>query len=77
MFCAIGYYDDIEGCTFGTIKKGVRRPLSNFNFTFKGKVIASVPSSTGYLVDIFPESLDKVTDDSDNEEVTTGLVCII
>ena len=58
MFCAIGYYDDIEGCTFGTIKKGVRRPLSNFNFTFKGKVIASVPSRLlgGYFPRIIGQS---------------------
>ena len=48
------FYDDLEGGTFGTLKKGIRRPLSNFNFLFKCKIIAT-SSSTGFLVTIIPE----------------------
>ena len=48
------FYDDLEGGTFGTLKKGIRRPLSNFNFQFKRKIIAT-SSSTGFLVTIIPE----------------------
>ena len=44
-----GYYDDISGGTFGTMKNDIKRPLSNFNFEFKGKVVAAKSSSTGYL----------------------------
>ena len=54
----IGFYDDFETGTFGTkTKKGAKRPLSNFNFKFKVKMIASDPSSTGYLVEVVPEDM--------------------
>jgi hypothetical protein len=53
--CTLGFYDDINSGTFGTVKKGVKRPLSNFNFAFKQKIVASVASSTGYLVEVIPE----------------------
>ena len=49
-----GFYDDLEGGTFGTLKKGVRRPLSNFNFEFKRMIVAT-SSSTGFLVTLIPE----------------------
>ena len=41
-----GYYDS---GTFGTMKKDIKRPFSNFNFEFKGKFVAAKSSSTGYL----------------------------
>ena len=49
-----GYCNDLEGGIFGTVKKGIRRPLSNFNFQFKRKIVAT-SSSTGFLVTIIPE----------------------
>lgn len=55
-----GFYNDFEEGTFGTVnKRGVKRPLSNFNFKFKTKVIAAVPSSTGYLVEVSQELTDR------------------
>ena len=66
----IGFYDDIDGGTFGTLKKGVKRPLSNFNFEFKKKIVSSIPSSTGYLVEVVPESLDSDCD-SDSQHVVS------
>ena len=52
----------MDSGTFGTLKRGLKRPLSNFNFEFKVQIIASV-SSTGYLVEVIPELL------TDNEYV--------
>ena len=63
MHCALGFYDDMDFGTFGTLKRGLKRPLSNFNFEFKVQIIASVSSSTGYLVEVIPELL------TDNEHV--------
>ena len=37
------------------MKKGVRRPLSNFAFKFLKKIIADDSKSTGYLVEVNPE----------------------
>lgn len=57
--CCLGFYDDINEGTFGTVKKWIRRPLSNFCFRFKTKIISSAPSSTGYLVEVIPELSDR------------------
>lgn len=64
----LGYfYDDLDGGTFGTIKRGVNRPLSNFSFKFVSKIVAEDSTSTGYLVEVHPESVgDTDSDDSDN-----------
>ena len=53
----------MDSGTFGTLKRGLKRPLSNFNFEFKVQIIASVSSSTGYLEEVIPELL------TDNEHV--------
>ena len=54
----LGYfYDDLDGGTFGTIKRGVNRPLSNFSFKFVSKFVAEDSTSTGYLVQVHPESV--------------------
>ena len=59
------FYDDVDGGTFGTVKKNARRPLSNFAFKFVTKIIASDSRSTGYLVEVNPESLQgNESDDS-------------
>ena len=39
-----GFYDDLAGGTFGTVKKGIRRPLSNFNFEFCSKIVSTKSS---------------------------------
>ena len=73
-YCTIlikGFYDDINGGTFGTMKKGVKRPLSNFNFEFQTKIISANPTSTGYLVGVIAEYL-KSEFDSDSEHVVSG-----
>ena len=61
-FIPIGFYDNIEGGTYGTVKKGVKRPLSNFN---QKKIIST---STGYLVEVIPENVENDSD-SDSEHV--------
>ena len=58
------FYDDFEGGTFGTVKKGVRRPLSNFALRFLKKIVAQDSKSTGYLVEVNPE--EAVNDNSRN-----------
>ena len=49
--------------TFGVMKKGVYRPLSDFNFEFLLKVNAQKACSTGYLIKVFQEVRQE-----DNEE---------
>ena len=49
-------------------KKGIRRPLSNFNFEFKGKIIASTSCSTGFTARVLQEHDES---DSDVEESLT------
>lgn len=52
-----------------------RRPLSNFDFVFKRKIISSVPSSTGYLVEVTPEVLNRDSEHAeaaDSEETYVG-----
>ena len=63
-----GFYNDIDGGTYGTVRKGVKRPLSNFNFNFQKKIISSSPASTGYLVEVIPENVENDSD-SDSEHV--------
>ena len=57
-----------DGGTFGTTKKGAKRPLSNFNFEFKKKIICSSPTSMGYLVEVIPENVEN-DPDSESEQV--------
>lgn len=54
LVCA-GFYEDSENCRFGTKPKAKEKPASDFNFEFIAKVAASHPSSTGFLVNVFPE----------------------
>jgi hypothetical protein len=54
-----GFYDDFVEGTFGTVRKDVKRPLSNFSFGFRTKVVAKVPSSTGYLVEVSQKVTDR------------------
>uniref|UniRef100_A0A1X7SKA5 Uncharacterized protein n=1 Tax=Amphimedon queenslandica TaxID=400682 RepID=A0A1X7SKA5_AMPQE len=50
-----GFFDDDEFNYFGILKKTEKRPLSNFRFTLKFKVSSVVPSSTGYIVEVYAE----------------------
>ena len=52
----LGFYEDAEKCRFGTKPKGKEKPASDFYFEFIAKVAASHPASTGFLVNVFPES---------------------
>ena len=69
LYSIVGFFEDFEKNTFGTQKKGVYRPLSNFVFSFTHKVIACNASSTGYLVNIELEEHDNDNDDEDNAVV--------
>ena len=53
------------------MKKGVYKPLTDFNFQFIMKVIPDKPANTGYLVKVIPES----TMETDGER-NQGTVCI-
>ena len=50
------------------MKKGVYRPLSDFNFEFLLKVNAQKAGSTGYLIKVFREVRHKDEGDDDEEE---------
>ena len=51
----LGFFDGDEFNYFGVLKKTEKRPLSNFRFTLKFKVSSVVPSSTGYIVEVYAE----------------------
>ena len=69
----IGFYDDDENHTFGTLKKKQKRPLSNFTFKFVKKIVASHSSSTGFLVEVIPETVsDDSSSSSDSEDTTSS-----
>ena len=51
------------------MKKGVYRPLSDFNFEFLMKVKALRSCSTGFLIKVTPE---QINNDEDNEEEHEG-----
>ena len=68
----VGFYEDEEGHTFGTVKKGVQRPLSNFTFEFVTKIVASNANSTGYIVKVTPESIRSEDNDSESEGDTSS-----
>jgi len=53
-----GFYDDNTNNTFGVVKKGVYRPLSDFNFEYIMKVKAN-STSTGYIIKVTPESFNE------------------
>ncbi len=48
------FHDDIDGGTFGVLKKGIYYPASDFAFTLAGEVICKMPSGSGYLVNLAP-----------------------
>jgi len=54
--------------TFGVMKKGIYRPLSDFNFKFLLKVNAQKAGSTGYLIKVFREVRHKDDEGDDDEE---------
>ena len=69
----IGFYDDDENHTFGTLKKKQERPLSNFTFKFVKKIVASHSSSTGFLVEVIPETVgDDSSSSSESEDSTSS-----
>ena len=70
----IGFYDDDGNHTFGTLKKKQKRPLSNFTFKFVKKIVASHSSSTGFLVEVIPETVgdDSSSSSSDSEDTTSS-----
>lgn len=61
----IGYYEDEVKHIFGTNKKEVKRPLSNFSFKFVKKVVSVHSASTGFLVEVTPET---VGDESETDD---------
>ena len=69
----IGFYDDDEKHMFGTLKKKQKRPLSNFTFKFVKKIVASHSSSTGFLVEVIPETVgDDSSSNSESEDTTSS-----
>lgn len=63
-----GFFEDEERHVFGTFKKDWKRPLSNFTFQFVTKVVATSASSTGYVVEVTPESITSGSYDSEEED---------
>ena len=61
--------------TFGVMKKGAYRPLSDFNFEFLLKVNAKKACSTGYLIKVVPETHHRNGRDDEEEEDLSRLVC--
>ena len=69
----IRFYDDDENHTFGTLKKKQKRPLSNFTFKLVKKIVASHSSSTGFLVEVIPETVgDDSSSSSESEDSTSS-----
>ena len=58
MQFSIGFHEDNEHHTFGIMRKGNYRPLSDFSFHFTMKVISDRSVSTGYLVSVMQEKTD-------------------
>jgi len=56
----VGFHEDKNQHTFGIVRKGVYRPLSDFNFYYIMKVESEKFVSTGYLVSVYPE-IDETT----------------
>ena len=56
LILCIGFHEESTKSTFGILKKGVYRPLSDFNFHFIMKVVSERSTSTGYLVKVLPEA---------------------
>ena len=54
-YMIIGFHDDNVRRTFGIVKKGKYRPLSDYSFNFIIKVTAEVTESTGYIIEVMPE----------------------
>lgn len=52
------------------MKKGIYRPLSDFNFEYLMKVKAIRSSSTGFLIKVTPE---RINNDQDNGEEHEGV----
>ncbi len=50
----IGFHDDLEENTFGTVKKGKYCPSSDFRFDLVAEVICDCTSSSGYMIDLTP-----------------------
>ena len=63
-----GFHDDNSSHTFGVMKKGVYRPLSDFNFEFLMKVKALRSCSTGFLIKVTPERINNDEDDGEEHE---------
>lgn len=59
----VGFHEDNNRNTFGIWKKGIDRPLSDFNFHYTMKVLCDKSISTGYLVSVLQERIDE----TDNE----------
>lgn len=48
------------------IKKGIYRPLSDFNFEYLTKVTANKACSTGYMIKVTPENIRRTNEDTQN-----------
>ena len=70
----VGFFEDAQRHTFGTVKKGQQRPLSNFTFKFVMKVVASNASSTGFIVEVTPESMGADSSSSESEDASSRYV---
>jgi len=46
------------------MKKGVYRPLSDFNFEYLTKVTANKACSTGYMIKVTPRNIQGTKEDS-------------
>lgn len=75
----VGFRDDRTHNTFGVIKKGHYRPLSDFNFDYLTKVKAKKACSTGYMIKVTPETTRRRNEtsedeDEDEDEVSSRLI---
>ena len=70
MHVHTGFHEDDDLHTFGIMKKGVYRPLSDFNFQFIMKVISDKSANTGYLVKVTPELITETDSESSSRYYT-------
>ena len=50
------------------IKKGIYRPLSDFNFEYLTKVTANKACSTGYMIKVTPENIQRTNEHTSSED---------
>ena len=58
MLIHAGFYESEETNTFGkkaTTKTPCYRPVSDFRFDIRAKVVSLNPEASGFLIDLYPE----------------------